>query len=272
MSYFTFKNHRIFFDLQGEGQPILILNGIMMSTKSWDAFVPTLKANNMLLRVDFIDQGQSDKAQIEYTQDTQAELIYELLHTLNIKPINIVGISYGGEVALHFAIKYPQYVERLLLFNTTAKTSDWLLDIGRGWIITGKTRDPQAYYKQTIPVIYSPSFYTKNLAWMKKREVTLKPVFSNPVFLDAMERLTISAETHDVRKQLSSISVPTIIITATEDYLTPTPEQLYLHEHIKNSYLLSLPGVGHASMYEVPFVFASLVLGFVNNKITDYNL
>jgi pimeloyl-ACP methyl ester carboxylesterase len=272
MSYFTFENHQIYYDLQGKGKPILILNGIMMSTKSWEIFTPSFTENNTLLRVDFIDQGQSSKAKAPYTQDTQARLVNALLEHLKITKINVVGISYGGEVALHFVLLYPHKVDRLLLFNTTAKTSDWLLDIGKGWIITGKTRNPEAYYKQTIPVIYSPNFYTRRLDWMKKREETLRPVFSNGEFLDAMERLTISAETHDVRDRLSQIKAPTLIVTATEDYLTPTPEQNYLHANIKTSYLVSLPAVGHASMYEVPFLFASLVIGFVNTKDSEYNI
>ncbi|MDR2828305.1 MAG: alpha/beta hydrolase [Acholeplasmatales bacterium] len=270
MSYFAFKNHNIYYDLQGIGKPILILNGIMMSTKSWEPFLNSFTASNSLLRVDFIDQGASDKAKIEYTQDTQADLLSALLDYLKISKINVVGISYGGEVALHFAIKYKQKVDRLLLFNTTAKTSDWLKDIGEGWIITAKTRDPRAYYFQTIPVIYSPHFYHSRIDWMKNREKVLAPVFSNPVFLDAMERLTRSAETHDVRDSLQYIEAPTLIVTADEDYLTPMPEQKYLHQNIKHSFLVQLPQVGHASMYEVPFVFASLVLGFINNPDVTY--
>jgi pimeloyl-ACP methyl ester carboxylesterase len=45
-----------------------------------------------------------------------------------------------------------------------------------------------------------------------------------------------------------------------------------LHKLMKNSELIILPGVGHASMYERPMLFTSLVLGFINTKQTIYNI
>ena len=87
-----------------------------------------------------------------------------------------------------------------------------------------------------------------------------------------MERLTNSAEHYDVRNELHQITAPTLIIAADEDYLTPMSNQKVLHEMIKNSNLVILPGVGHASMYEKPLLFVTLVLGFINAKETQYNI
>ncbi len=273
MSKLNYKGRNIYYDVQGEGKPILILNGIMMSTKSWEPFVQTFTANNQLLRLDFIDQGQSDKLENSlYTQALQTEIIKALLEELKIKKVNIVGISYGGEVAVRFACEYPSHVDRLVLFNTTPYTSPWLAEIGHSWNQIGKTRNGQNYYQATIPVIYSPSFYETRLDWMKKREAYLIPVFSNPQFLDAMERLTNSAESYDVRKDLHKIDAPTLIVSADEDHLTPLPNQRALQKMIKDSYMVILPGVGHASMYEKPMLFATLVLGFINTKDTTYNI
>jgi pimeloyl-ACP methyl ester carboxylesterase len=107
---------------------------------------------------------------------------------------------------------------------------------------------------------------------MKKREAYLLPIFSNPVFIDRMERLTNSAEHYDARNGLIKITAPTLIVAADEDYLTPLANQKDLHHHIANSELIILPGVGHASMYERPMLFASFVLGFINVKETNYHI
>lgn len=273
MSYFSFQGKNVFYTIDGEGKPILILNGIMMSTKSWQPFITSLAEQNQIIRVDFFDQGQSDKLiGASYTQALQVDLIQALLLHLQLKKLNIVGISYGGEVALKFAIDYPQFVERLVLFNTTAYTSPWLRDIGRGWIATGKTRNGLHYYQTTIPVIYSPYFYEKNLDWMKKRENVLIPVFSNPVFLDAMERLTSSAESYDVRNELGRIQFPTLIISAEQDYLTPVDNQEAVYNKIPHAEWVKIPLAGHASMYEKPLLFTSLVLGFINVLETTYSI
>lgn len=273
MAILNFKGRSIYYDVKGSGKPILILNGIMMSTKSWEPFVSSFTENNQLIRLDFFDQGQSERLENSvYGQSLQVQVIEALLEELKLAKINIVGISYGGEVAVQFACQYPSHVERLVLFNTTANTNAWLAEIGHSWINIGKTRNGQNYYQATIPVIYSPSFYEKRLDWMKKREAYLVPIFSDPSFLDAMERLTNSAETYDARNELSKIIAPTLIVSTDEDYLTPLANQRELQKLIKDAYLVMIPGVGHASMYEVPMLFSTLVLGFINTKDTTYNI
>ncbi len=273
MAILNFKGRNVYYDVQGEGKPILILNGIMMSTRSWEPFVPSLTSNNQLIRLDFIDQGQSDRLEnSEYTQSIQVDVIESLLKELKLIKVSIVGISYGGEVAILFAAKFPSKVDRMVLFNTTPYTSPWLAEIGKQWIAIGKTRDGATYYKATIPVIYSPSYYEARLDWMKKREAFLLPIFSNPAFLDAMERLTKSAESFDARHELHQITAPTLIVAADEDYLTPIANQKALKQAIPNAEMVILPGVGHASMYEKPLIFMTLVLGFINTKDTTYTI
>jgi pimeloyl-ACP methyl ester carboxylesterase len=275
MSVFKLNGREIFYELDGDAQKpkLVILNGIMMSTKSWAPFINTFKENFQVLRMDFFDQGQSTKLPGEsYTHDIQIDALKDLLDYLHIDKINIVGISYGGNAGLAFACKYQERVERLMLFNSTAYTTDWLKDIGDGWNLAGRTRNPELYYKIAIPVIYSEKYYAEKIEWMRAREIQLKPVFSNPVFLDAMERLTISAESYDVRDKLEDLEIPVMIISAEQDTLTPVQDQEYLDKLIKNSYWIKLPGVGHASMYENPLIFTSLITGFFLVKDTTYTI
>ncbi|MGD9761525.1 MAG: alpha/beta fold hydrolase [Candidatus Izemoplasmatales bacterium] len=274
MSIFRYNNHDIFYEKDGEEKSpkLLILNGIMMSTKSWIPFIETLKEHFQVIRLDFFDQGQSVKLDCFYTQQIQIDLIKALLDYLNIEKINIAGISYGGEVALLFACHYQQYVNRLLLFNSSAYTNPWLKDIGDGWIKAGSTRNGGLYYKTTIPVIYSSKYYEEKLDWMQRREQILVSVFSNPIFLDAMERLTRSAESFDVRERLKNLSLPVMIVTAEADILTPKKDQEYLYKNIKDSNWVIIPEVGHASMYENPSMFTTLITGFFLIKEIKYNI
>ena len=124
----------------------------------------------------------------------------------------------------------------------------------------------------SIPLIYSPAFYTKNLAWMKRREEFLTPLFSNKVVVDAFIRLTKSAENHDVRDKLTAINAPTLIISSRQDYLTPIEDQVYLAERIPHNDHIIIENAGHAIMYERPGLFVSLVLGFVNKKTKTYTI
>ncbi|MDC7243850.1 MAG: alpha/beta hydrolase [Sphaerochaetaceae bacterium] len=275
MSIFKINGKEIFYDLAGEETKpkIVILNGIMMSTRSWTPFMNTLTEHFQVLRMDFFDQGQSSKLPGQsYTHDLQIDTLKALLDYLNIKKINVIGISYGGNAALAFTCKYQEYVERVMLFNSTAYTTPWLKDIGDGWNLAGRTRNPELYYKIAIPVIYSEKYYGEKIEWMRAREKVLAPIFSDPDWLDGMERLTISAEPYDVRNKLKNITVPVMIISAEQDTLTPVQDQEYLYKNIKNSNWIKLPDVGHASMYENPLIFTSLITGFFLVKDTEYTI
>lgn len=272
MSYFEFQGKDIYYEVHGEGRPFLLLNGIMMSTASWQAFVPSFSAQNMLIMVDFLDQGRSGKMDGAFSQTVQVELVCALLDHLGLKKVSILGISYGSEVAIRFAVKYPERLERLELFNATARTGPWLGDIGDGWNLAAANCG-EAYYLASIPVIYSPEFYVEHKDWMKRRREKLTPVFGNPAFYQSMVRLTNSARDYSVsEEELASIGAPTLIVSSEQDYLVPIDEQRFLVEHIRGSHHVVIPRCGHASMYERPVVFAALALGFVNNPVTEYEI
>ena len=270
MAHFDFQGKSIYYEEHGQGKPLLVLNGIMMSCKSWAEFVEPFSQNNRLILVDFLDQGRSGRMDSPFDQSIQAEVALALLDHLGIDKVCVLGISYGGEVALRLAISHGERVERLLLFNTTARTGPWLGDIGDAWNLASV--DADAYYLTTIPVIYSPQFYREKQDWMVKRREALRPVFGDPDFIQPMIRLTNSARNYDVTDRLGEIQAPTLIVSCQQDYLTPVEEQQLLHQRIPNSHYAVIPGCGHASMYEQPVLFAALALGFCNASKTEYHI
>lgn len=271
MAYFPYENYRVYYEEYGKGKPLVVLNGIMMSTASWKAFIEPFSANNRLILVDFLDQGKSDKlVGQEYDHAIQVELVKALLDFLELDKVCLMGISYGSEVGQEFTLKYQERVERLLLFNATARTGPWLGDIGDAWNLA--THDPDAYYLTTIPVIYSPGFYMKKNEWMNRRREVLRPVFGNPDFVQAMIRLTNSSRNYDVADRIQNIKVPTLVVSCQQDYLTPMEEQQYIVSKIPDCQYVVIPDCGHASMYEKPLMYAALVVGFCNVSKTEYNI
>ena len=149
MATLEFQDYSIYYEVYGKGKPLLILNGIMMSTASWQMFIASFSQKNQLILVDMLDQGQSSKLEgMEYTQDLQVEVVKTVIEKLNLKDVALFGISYGGEVAIKFAIKYPHLVERCLLFNTTSYTNHWLQEIGNAWNLA--STNAEQYYGNLI--------------------------------------------------------------------------------------------------------------------------
>lgn len=254
----------IYYEVHGEGEPILILNGIMMSTRSWAEFIEPLSANNQLILMDFLDQGQSEKLEEPFSHDVQVEAVRGLLNHLGMERVNLYGVSYGGEVALQFALRYPEQIEKLILFNTCAETSYWLEEVGNAW--NAASGDGEAYYLTTIPFIYSPKFFVERKDWMEGRKEKLVPVFSDPTFIESMIRLTNSSVGYSVKNRLGEITAPTLIVGCQYDFVTPFYQQEELHRGIPESEIVFVPDSGHALMYEKPQLFTSLLLGFVNNQ------
>ncbi|MBQ6733765.1 MAG: alpha/beta hydrolase [Lachnospiraceae bacterium] len=270
MATFLFEGKQVYYETHGSGKPLLLLNGIMMSTASWTQFVDPLSAENRLILVDMMDQGRTDKLPEEYNHDVQVRLVEALLQELGILRVSIAGISYGSEIGLEYTIAHPEQVERLMLFNATAATGPWLADIGRAW--NKAAHDGESYYYTAIPVIYSPRFYRERNDWMEARREKLVPVFENKDFIESMIRLTNSSNDYDVRDRLDQVQCPTLIVSARQDYLTPVEEQQYLAAHIKNSHYVTFEDSGHASMYEQPMLFASLITGFTNTTKDRYEI
>lgn len=256
------NDKNIYYEVYGEGEPIIILNGIMMSTLSWQGFIDLFSKDNKLILLDFIDQGQSDKADKNYTQDIHVNTLKGLFDYLNIKKVNMIGISYGGEVAMKFALKHQKMLKSLILSNTTSYTNYQLIDIGKSWINAAKTYDGTVFFKTTIPTIYSTDFYEENIDWLTKREKLFSEAFTKEWY-EGFIRLTTSAENLNITNELKNIKIPTLIIGSENDIITPTEYQNKIYDEIENSYFVVIKKAGHASMYEKPYEFCSLVLGFL---------
>lgn len=268
MAHFTTSiGKRLHYQIIGEGEPVVILNGIMMNVMSWTPFLANLSKNCEVVLVDLLDMGKSSDMTEPYKQALQADVLAELIRHIGYSKISVMGISYGGEVAIQFALGYPELVNRLLLFNTSSYTFPELWADGMRWNEVGKTRDGAAYYEATIPYFYSKKFQTEHADWMANRKSVLEKTFSDPHFLDRMERLVLSTDTYDVRDRLCEIKAPTLVVGSMMDEVIPHREQVYLHEHIAGSALVLLPDCGHCSMLESPAAFVALVSGFVN--VTD---
>jgi pimeloyl-ACP methyl ester carboxylesterase len=267
---FEFQGKTVYYESYGSGEPILLLNGIMMSTKSWIPFVENFSQNNRLILVDFFDQGQSARMTEAYDHGIQRALLGALLDHLGLKTVNICGISYGAEVGLGFAVEQPERVRRLVLFNGAARTAPLLTDIGRAWNEAAKLEGGLAYYLAAIPVIYSDTYYERQKEWMVKRQEALVPYFGRPEVKEPLIRLTNSSENFNVVDKLSRLDMPVLVVSAEKDYLIPLREQETMIRGIQSAHHVVLSDCGHASMYEKPLLFCALTLGFINAARTGF--
>ena len=142
MSIVALDDELIHYEVLGRGKPIFFLHGWVGSWRYW---IPTMQAASSLYRayaLDFWGFGDTAKQPDRYTLDEQVRLIGSFMDALGIVKTPLVGHGLGAIVALEFAMRNPDMVDRLMLIgcpiNSTAinnrlKTStvnemvDWLL-------------------------------------------------------------------------------------------------------------------------------------------------
>lgn len=262
MPYEVIDNKRMYYEIHGDGDAIVFLNGIMMSTASWTPFINLLSGEYKVVLVDLLDQGRSDKADGFYTQGMHVDMLDKLLKKLNINKFNLLGISYGGEVAMLYALKYQDKLNSLILSNTTAYTNRIMKHIGDAWEFAASLCDTTNFMKVTLPYIYSQKFYEENFDWINERIKLFETAFTKEWY-NGFRRAVKSAEDLNILERLEEIKVPTLIISSELDVITPVSYQKEIKNRIKNSRWVEIKGAGHASMYENPNEFSLIVIGFL---------
>jgi 3-oxoadipate enol-lactonase len=253
----------LYYELNGKAEEtVVMLNGIMMSTADWYDFVPTYTKNYRLLRVDFRNQGQSQYVEEDFLIEVNAEDLKGLLDKLGIRKVHMVGISYGAQVAMLFALKHQEMLHSLVLSNTAARVTKHLRAIGDSWEEAARLYDGEKFFKLVMPFLYSSVFYDTHWQWLKKREKAFGRILKKPWF-DAYIKLSGSTRSYDILDQLHQIKVPALCIASDLDIITPLSEVRMIHEALEGSRFLILPNAGHASCYEKKEEFNAAVLGFV---------
>jgi pimeloyl-ACP methyl ester carboxylesterase len=258
-----FEELGIYYEIHGQGPPLVLLNGIMMNTLSWADHIEKLKDRYQLIVYDMRDQGRSSRLKEGYDNGRHAEDLKKLLDHLSIAKTHIWGLSYGGQVALIFTLRYPELVEKLVLSNTSAHVDQYLLSLGQMWKRAARLYDGEAFFDLALLPIYSRSFYNQHYDWLENRKTLFRDALTREWF-DGFIRLASSNATYDIRAELSKIKHPVLLIAAREDIITPYAQMLEMSRALPHSQIVCLPDTGHAAFLEKIDTFCTLIRGFLS--------
>ena len=113
--------HEIAYHSVGEGEPVLLVHGIMTYSFIWRKIVPLLKDHYRVISVDLLGCGASDKPlAVSYSVHQHASLLKDFADTLELDAFHFVGHDVGGGIGQIFAVRYPEAIADLTLINTVA--------------------------------------------------------------------------------------------------------------------------------------------------------
>ncbi len=251
----------IYYELHGpaDGEVIVLSNGILMSTASWGFQRQPLSRKSRLLLYDCRGMWQSDHPAGPYSMEQHADDLCALLDALNIQKAHIAGISYGGEVSMAFAVKYPQRTQTLIVSSSVSEIDAVLRGVGSAWRAAAAARDPQLLFQVTAPFNFSAAWTTANQV-----AITAAAKRYSDLDFDSLLELLDSFSRLEMTGTLHQVSAPTLVMVGELDNLKPRKYSEIIAAHIPASQLVVIPGAGHALCLEQPEIFNTLVLGFVN--------
>lgn len=252
---------KLYYELHGDAsKPVLVLNNgiIMNAATSWVFQTKALSEHYYVLQYDCRGQGQSDHPDEPYSMQLHAEDLAKLLDALEIEKAHILGISYGGEVAQAFGLDFPERTLSLILADTVSEVGSKLRMIGESWVDALKSNDPLAFFNATVPWNFSREFISKNALLLEDAKVRY-------AMLDfpAVIRLCEAFFEVNFTDRLSAIEASTCIMVGDQDLLKGPYYSKLIKEQIPHAEYHELKGAGHASCWERPDEFNSIVLGFL---------
>ncbi len=251
---------RIYYELHGPPDaPVLALsNGVLMSTASWAYQTPALSRRYRLLLYDCRGMWQSEHPPGPYSMALHADDLAALLDGLGIERAHIGGISYGAEISMLFALRYPERTRSLVLSSAVSHIEPLLDGWMRSWIAAARARDPELLFNVTYPLNFSA-------AWIAANQAALDTARERYAALDfdAFLELLLSFSQLDITADLHRIAAPTLVIVGEEDLLKPRQYAEIIAREIPAAELIVAPHAGHAVMWERPNLFNGLLLGFL---------
>ena len=243
----------------GSGDVVLFLHGIGHSRIAWDRQLEHLSDRWRCVAWDLPGVGASEPLEA-MTFPAIADAAVSLLDRLGVHSAHLVGLSFGGQQALHVAVGHPDRVRSLVLadtspaFGTNGMTREEWIDQRLEPLRSGRT--PADIAESVMAGISGPDFSGPDFDLAVAAMGRLTP----QGYEDAVRCLP----THDVRDALATIDVPTLVVVGELDPATPPGVARLLADGIPDARLVELPGIGHLTPNEAPREFNRLVREFLD--------
>jgi len=235
-----------YYEVHGEGESLLLINGYGQYSGHWARLIPILAREYRVVTFDNRGTGQSDKPKMPYTTKMMAADASGLLDAIGIDAAHIFGVSMGGMIAQEFALNYPDKVISLILgctqcggSKTVQPTPEALAFLFSPEIAKLPVAERA---RATVPWLWNQEFIDKHpgaVEWYV--EATCK--YPTPPNGFACQAQAIAG--HDTYDRLPEIKAPTLVITGSADKIIQSENSKILASRIPNAELVMLENAGH---------------------------
>jgi 3-oxoadipate enol-lactonase len=262
------NNTTIYFEVQGNGPPLVMIQGYLGDHSAWSFQVRAFRRYFRVITYDARGIGQSDVSKVPYTIPVQAGDVMGLMDFLKIDRAHIIGISLGGLVAQAFAILYPERIMKLVLAATFPGIDPGYLGENlRGFATNQTTTNIDLSLNVLAPLAFNnpATRLIIKLIAHTSRTSRLSP------YVKQMQ----SIGNYSALEQLDRIQAPTLVIAGSRDKVILPHSSEILAGKIPGAKLVMVKGGSHAFFMENRREFNREVLQFLRSPqglVNDVNM
>jgi 3-oxoadipate enol-lactonase len=248
----------LYYEVHGEGEPLLLVMGLAADTMAWAMQVPAFSAHYRTIIFDNRDVGQSSMAAGPYEITDMAQDTLALADALELESFHLVGVSMGGAIAQEVALATPDRVRTLTLAMTWPRGGAWAAKLSELWSARVEHMSREERVDELMLLTLSEDFFENadGVAWL--RDLMLQN--PHPQSADAFARQLDASSRHDTRERLGRLAIPTHVIGAEHDILVPVWKSSELAELIPGARLSVIDAGPHGANHECAEEFNRLVL------------
>ncbi len=232
----------IYYEDAGQGPPLLLVPGLSGVGAFWAAQVADFKRDFRVIVHDHRGAGQSTHSRIKYSVEQMAGDVVRLMDALGLERAHVAGHSTGGAIGQVLAQDHPARVASLVLSATWAGPDPYFRRLFESRKQTLLASGVEAYLRASVLVLAPPRWVSRNdtaIAELHRvSAATAAPVDVIASRIDAIVAF-------DRRARLGEIRVPTLVIVAQDDMVTPMFYSDELASGITSARYVVLESGGH---------------------------
>jgi pimeloyl-ACP methyl ester carboxylesterase len=254
------------YDVQGEGEPLLLIPYLSADHACYAFQLPAYTEHFSCIALDLPGTGESDKPAGPYSTEVYADQVAAFLGAIGIEQAHIAGVSLGAAVGMHLAARYPGCVRSLSLHSAWDTSDPYLKTIMELWRTVASTLPTVAdtVIQAIFPLCFTPEMYVRRPEFVDTLADFVRGRPAQP--LDAFLAQSEAAMAHDVSPVLGEIGVPSLITVGARDLVCSRRFADRINSRISGSELVVFEHLSHAGLHEDPETFNRTTLDFLRRQ------
>jgi pimeloyl-ACP methyl ester carboxylesterase len=235
---------------EGEGEPVVFLHGLTMDHTMYAAQFEELPDQFRCIALDQRGHGRSDCPPGPWSMQDCVNDAIAFIEAVDAAPSHLVGMSWGGMVALGVALQRPELARSMALIDTSADTDPKeLADLER-WYLDAIAEQgiTDELIESSLPLLYGERYRSENAAGIEAHYDRLRSMKPEGI----VEALRAITERESLIDRLSQITIPVLVVHGEADAAQPISEAEKIASRVAGAKLVRIPDAGHTTPIEAP--------------------